>query len=350
MDCTFNLNFAVYGSGMYNYLAGPTLTNCTFTGNVTGVSGGVYNDNADTVLLNCVFSGNKASSFGGALFNITNSEPAVVNCTFGGNEAFDGSGIYSYDVECTPTVTNCVFWGNADDAIAGDGEAVVTYSNVEEYDPLFVRNPDAGPDGVWGTEDDDYGDLRLMPGSLCIDAADNTAVPPDEFDLDEDGDTDEPCPFDLDGNPRFVDDPDTEDSGNGEPPIVDMGAYEFQTESCPADFDGNGEVNTADLLILLGQWGTDGADGGDVDGNGIVDTEDLLALLGAWGDCPGGPPPCPWDFNGDGVVDDLDADILVEHWGDCPDPPDECPWDLTGDGIVDIYDMLELFDHYGPCP
>ncbi len=33
---------------------------------------------------------------------------------------------------------------------------------------------------------------------------------------------------DLDGNPRFVDDPATDDTGNGEPPIVDMGAYEFQ--------------------------------------------------------------------------------------------------------------------------
>jgi hypothetical protein len=53
-------------------------------------------------------------------------------------------------------------------------------------------------------------------------------VPADEFDLDGDGDTDEPIPFDLDGNPRFVDDPDTDDTGHGTPPIVDMGAYEYQ--------------------------------------------------------------------------------------------------------------------------
>ncbi|MDY7108444.1 MAG: VCBS repeat-containing protein [Planctomycetota bacterium] len=52
---------------------------------------------------------------------------------------------------------------------------------------------------------------------------------------------------------------------------------------CPADFDGDGDVDTADLLFLLGAWGTPD---GDVDGDGDTDTADLLALLAAWGDCP----------------------------------------------------------------
>jgi hypothetical protein len=88
---------------------------------------------------------------------------------------------------------------------------------------------------------------------------------------------------DLDGNPRFVDDPDTADTGYGDPPIVDMGAYEFQIETCPADFNGDGDVDTTDLLYLLGAWGTPD---GDVDGDGDTDTADLLALLAAWGECP----------------------------------------------------------------
>jgi len=54
-------------------------------------------------------------------------------------------------------------------------------------------------------------------------------------------------------------------------------------EPCPADFDGNGVVNTADLLFLLAAWGTPD---GDVDGDNDTDTADLLALLAAWGDCP----------------------------------------------------------------
>jgi subtilisin family serine protease len=52
---------------------------------------------------------------------------------------------------------------------------------------------------------------------------------------------------------------------------------------CPTDFDDDGDVDTADLLFLLGAWGTPA---GDVDGDGDTDTSDLLALLGAWGPCP----------------------------------------------------------------
>jgi len=54
-------------------------------------------------------------------------------------------------------------------------------------------------------------------------------------------------------------------------------------EPCPADFDQDGDVDTSDLLHLLGAWGTPD---GDVDGDGDTDTADLLALLGAWGECP----------------------------------------------------------------
>jgi hypothetical protein len=56
------------------------------------------------------------------------------------------------------------------------------------------------------------------------------------------------------------------------------------TPECPEDINGDGVVDTEDLLILLGNWGTDGD--GDIDGNGVVNTEDLLALLAAWGECP----------------------------------------------------------------
>jgi hypothetical protein len=52
---------------------------------------------------------------------------------------------------------------------------------------------------------------------------------------------------------------------------------------CPADLDGDSDVDTADLLILLGAWGTPE---GDVDFDGDTDTADLLALLAAWGECP----------------------------------------------------------------
>jgi YVTN family beta-propeller protein len=53
---------------------------------------------------------------------------------------------------------------------------------------------------------------------------------------------------------------------------------------CAGDVDGNGEVNTADLLALLAAWGSPGGPA-DVNLDGIVDTEDLLILLGNWGTC-----------------------------------------------------------------
>ena len=51
---------------------------------------------------------------------------------------------------------------------------------------------------------------------------------------------------------------------------------------CPADFDGNGEVDSADLGTLLSGWG--GA-AGDVNGDGDTDSADLGILLSAWGPC-----------------------------------------------------------------
>lgn len=50
----------------------------------------------------------------------------------------------------------------------------------------------------------------------------------------------------------------------------------------PADLDGDGGVNGADLALLLGNWGA--ASGlGDINGDGARDGADLALLLGDWG-------------------------------------------------------------------
>jgi len=54
---------------------------------------------------------------------------------------------------------------------------------------------------------------------------------------------------------------------------------------------------------------------GDVNGDGVVDTADLLELLAAWGPCPDPPADCPADFDGDGVVGTTDLLILLGNWG-----------------------------------
>jgi hypothetical protein len=49
---------------------------------------------------------------------------------------------------------------------------------------------------------------------------------------------------------------------------------------------------------------------GDVNGDGLVNTDDLLAVLAAFGPCGG----CPEDFNGDGIVDVNDILTVVGNW------------------------------------
>ena len=160
---------------------------------------------------------------------------------------------------------------------ASGGDFDPNYCCIQEYtgqffgagnilwDPLFVD--ELGPDGLPGSGDED---LQLGAGSPCIDAGDNDAA-----DL----------PVDLLGNVRRFDDPDTADTGNGEAPLVDIGAYEFGSpffNDCPGDLDGDRTVGQADLGILLAAYGQ--SDGGDIDGDGDTDQADLGTLLASYGD------------------------------------------------------------------
>ena len=51
--------------------------------------------------------------------------------------------------------------------------------------------------------------------------------------------------------------------------------------------------------------------GGDVDGNGVVDTADILTVIGAWGACDA----CDEDVNGDGLVGVNDLLQVIEVLG-----------------------------------
>ncbi|UCE58177.1 MAG: right-handed parallel beta-helix repeat-containing protein, partial [Phycisphaerales bacterium] len=321
--CAFSANRALsWGGAIYNNASHPTVTNCTFTGNIASLQGGaMQNWIASPTVVNCRFRGNEAPH-GGAIFSRSDSYPKVTNCTFTGNTGDYGGALYNewYGI---PTVTGCTFSGNAgavqggavytsanagitisNSILWGDtggeivsvdgGTATVRYSGIQggydgtgniDADPLFVRDPDPGPDGTWDGVADDHGDLHLSPGSPCIDAADNTSVPADAADLDGDADTAEPTPFDLDLHPRFVNDLATDDTGNpsAEIPdrIVDMGAYEAPTAG---DCDGDGYVCLLDYEVLVscmtGPGGevTPACSMLDLDRDGDVDLSDYGAF------------------------------------------------------------------------
>ena len=57
-------------------------------------------------------------------------------------------------------------------------------------------------------------------------------------------------------------------------------------QGCTADINGSGEVNVADLLTVIDQWGCMGDCSADITGDGEVGVDDVLAVLGQWGPCP----------------------------------------------------------------
>jgi parallel beta-helix repeat protein len=166
------------------------------------------NDSDSSVtVIGCTFSNNTASDSGGGMCNWDNSSPTMTNCILWGNTAAAGNEIYNNS--STPLISYCNIAGCGGSGGTWDSLLGTDSGGNIDSDPLFVDAD--GEDDIFGTADDN---LRLSPGSPCIDAADSNSVPADFADLDADGDTDERTPLDLDGYPRIV--------GT----VVDMGAYE----------------------------------------------------------------------------------------------------------------------------
>ncbi len=251
-NCSFTSNAADEGGGMENKDgSSPTITNCSFTSNTaSNYGGGIYNDHSLPTVTNCIFNQNIAQQrLGGGIANYNSSHSTVTNCTFSGNVAGGGAGIRNWD--SSPIVKNCILWDNEPDEIASGGTSVPTvqYCDVQggysgtgniNADPCFV-------DAIGG-------DLQLStPNSPCVDAGNNNAIPADTPDLDGDGNTVEPIPFDLAGNSRVMD-------GDGDlTATVDMGAYEFALAYF-GDFDNNCSVNFFDFSILARAWMTQEGD------------------------------------------------------------------------------------------
>ncbi len=240
VDCVLSNNLAGMGAGAYVDASTAEFERCEFFGNRTDLFGGgglASANGADVTVLDCTFHHNQAIGFSGngsgvlitrASGLIVNSQffrntatyigggvssvlstTHIINSTLSENSAAtSGSGAY---IDGDTTIENTIAWNNAVDEIyVAGGNPVVRYSLItggwagegnRGDDPRFV--------------DPVYDNFRLDTGSPAIDAGDSDAVPPG-------------IETDLDGARRFIDDPSTPDTGRGSPPIVDIGAYEFQ--------------------------------------------------------------------------------------------------------------------------
>ena len=304
VECEFISNVGAHGSGAA-MAKHSQFVNCSFRDNDGGchtfARGSAIGSHGHVAVINCLFSGNEGGSAGTfAVYIQETTDPnLIINCTFIGNSApwCAGAAVYA---NAGTVVANTIIWDNlyedlppmanpvqasqirvvegtilANNIIEG-WDGTLGGTNNSGDDPLFIDAD--GPDDIYGTEDDNP---RLSDASPARDAGDNSFLPQDQFDLDEDGNTNEWLPIDLDGLRRIV---------NG---IVDIGAYEWQRiEGCESDVApsepgvaGDGNINAADLLIVLNAWGSCDQCVGDINGDGLVNVADLLLVIQGWGAC-----------------------------------------------------------------
>ena len=227
-DCRFLWNKATDGGGgVYNGGSDAVILNSQFEGNVGHEGGGLYNAQSGLVIVNSTFVGNVTrhenhSGYGGGIYNA--GSLTLLNSTLVGNQASmtfgRGGGIYN---DGDLSLANTLLWDN--DAVR-NGYDIYNRGSIDAHfnfirisidsgithgedgnigynlNASLVRDPGPGSDRVWGTADDDYGDVRLTSRSPAVDAGSNDWLPDDTYDLDRDGDTGEPLPVDLAGHDR----------------------------------------------------------------------------------------------------------------------------------------------------
>ncbi|HOM76648.1 MAG TPA: right-handed parallel beta-helix repeat-containing protein [Anaerohalosphaeraceae bacterium] len=305
-DCVFISNMASdgYGGAIACTYASPLIANCIITGNkAVGADhhgGGICcwggNDAAGNLLpsnplvINCSVTGNSADHRGGGFYAYW-SQPTFINCTVVGNRALEGGGIASFR-ESNPSVINCIVRDNR----SPDGNQLalintsrvwpaskptamtVSYSNIKtgtgeitvdascllnwgsgniDSEPLFLNpgmwidpNTPANPHDDWFVS----GNYHIVPESPCLDAGDNLSVPWQST-------------ADIDGEARIC--------GSS----VDIGADEVYMD--PADFNSDGTVDTADLLLFADSW-LQNDPMMDLNKDSIINAADFVRFASGW--------------------------------------------------------------------
>jgi hypothetical protein len=294
-----------FGGGLRNTsTVSVGMVNSTFMENEAGINGGGINSTGSFLIVhNSIFKGNTAaeggSGSGGAVYVFgAGADSLFRNCTFsfnrtvgGANGSFGGIGLGS---SASAEVFNSIFWSNLDGAagtnklseqlggLAGttitcsdsilEGATILFGTRNLGLNPSFVDQ--FGPNNVAGDWDDN---LRLAADSPAIDSGNNSLMPSDQYDVDNDGNTGELLPLDILGMHRRTDAFHVADTGIGTRPIVDRGAIEFQP-LCRADFNGDQTVDFFDYLDFVAAFDSE-TPRADYNEDGGVDFFDYLDFV-----------------------------------------------------------------------
>ena len=238
------------------------------------IGGGLYILDSDPLIESCVFTDNK-TAFGAGCYVLYGS-PEFDSCTFFDNYSTSSGGGLQLFV-CSAHVQGCVFDDNT--AIYQGGGTKVILGDCTFDDCEFINNGAEEGGGVyWFSEDNPTAHTLSMSNCTITDNHRATSGFGGGIRARY-GFT----PVALSGTTVCDNTPD-EIYG----PIEDLGGNTLCI--CPADFNGDGEVNGSDLGILLAYWGP----------------------------CLG--KPCFPDINHDGVVDGADMGLLLASWGPCTKP------------------------------
>lgn len=259
--------------------------------------GGVRIYNSSAAFTDCHFVSNRAEEpawWGGGAWRSEYGNPSISRCVFVGN--YGGgrvAGVYHY-LGGGITISDCVFQDNT--SVAGvcihnqtEGGTIassiqrctfrrfISRSAIDGCYPIDFWNPYSG--SITCSISDCVADQPILPANTPanqIALVVMSAYPNSPYNITLTNN--KAC-----GLPNLV--VNTSDST-----WTDGGGNTLNPNCCPADLDGDGAVDGADLGILLADWGNCVGCKSDINGDsavgGTVDGGDLGLLLAAWGPCP----------------------------------------------------------------
>ena len=205
------------GGGLDIVGASPSLQNVIISNNSSGErGGGIHFSSSSSSLINVTISGNSAIENGGGIYCSSDPVPNLQNVTIADNSAGDNGGaIYCINFVSSLSLLNSILWNDSPQEIyIASGSVTATYSDIQggwtgtgniDSDPLFNDAPN--------------NDYSLSSLSACINGGDPTTTI---------GDVGE---YDLAGNDRFFDSSIGAGDLNDVLNRIDMGAYEYSSES-----------------------------------------------------------------------------------------------------------------------